>query len=203
MKKVRQITVASKQYLLARLFIKLIAIFLMVAILPAMAQVSEWERQGLTVGPKPKKKTAIEKQQEKLKAEQAAAQKRLAQLNNPANYRVVDGKLYNAAFSTNWVDLPGAYRVGKFSRNTEEGPVFAIEHQVGGRTAGGYRDVTTLKFEREVLVKNYPGSAKIAGELMLPVRVLPISTTKAGIAVYDYGTPPKPVSGETNSAPAK
>lgn len=130
-----------------------------------------------------------------LDTERRAGQERAAKVAGTNLIRLVEGKAYHVVNSTNWITLPTQFQRGKFSRPSSDGPIFTLEKHMGGQRFGP----TWYEFDREVIVKNYPVTKLIAGDAMPAIRVMPIRTTPEGIAVYDYGTLPKP---QTN-APAK
>lgn len=124
---------------------------------------------------------------EKAEAKRTNHLARAAALNNPDNYRVVAGQLYNTAFSTNWVTLPEMSHRGKFLRMTSDGAAFEIE-VVHDRLVGA-----PSQFDRVIIIRNYPRLEKVTGQPMKRVRALPVGTStffKVPAAIYDCGTPP-------------
>lgn len=167
-----------------KLLMVIFSLFLGLTALPQSAM----ERMGAIFGPPEKKKSAGEVQLEELAAKREAEKQRQAALDNPANYRVVAGRLYNAALSTNWVSLPGQFFRGKFERMTSSGPLFLIEARHGGTSL---RPLIWYQFDRFVIVTNYPTPTRVSGEAMKPILALPIATTPDGYAVFDHGCPPQ------------
>lgn len=150
------------------------------------------ERNGFVFGPRPQKKTAAQLDGERLAAKNREAAELQKAIQNPDNFRVVNGKTYNVVLSTNWVTLPTRYQRGEFSRMTKEGAVFALESENSKSWGPGISQGTTwYEYDREVIIKNFPGKNLIAGQPMPNIRVMPIRTSASGVAIYDYGTPPK------------
>ena len=159
---------------------------LLLALCARLGAQSWAEKNGLIWGAPEKPKTAAELALDKAKAQRAEAARVYAALTNRENYRVVAGKLYNAALAEKWVALPGEFYRGFFEQTTDDGPMFVLEKMMGGTAL---YPVIWWKFDRLIIVTNYPGPAKVAGDPMRKVLALPVSTSKQhpGVSVFDFG----------------
>ena len=163
---------------------KIIVVLLLVA---ASAVAQSIESMGGRVGNKPSTLG------QEIAARKAAEQKNVLKATGTNVIRLVGGKAYHVINSTNWVTLPGLYHRGKFSRPAAEGAVFELEKEMSRSWGTGINQGTSWQeFDREVIIKNYPVKKLIAGDPMPTLRVMPLTTTADGIAIYDYGTLPIP-----------
>ena len=108
--------------------------------------------------------------------------------------RVVNGQPYQVITASNWVTLPGPNERAKYSRSSNYGPVFKLEKRMEARYKQGSSEGTRVWYEpiHEIAIKNYPEQGLVIDAGLPSIRAMPIRTTSEGIAVYDYGTLPKP-----------
>lgn len=113
----------------------------------------------------------------------------------PAEYRIVDGKLYNITTSTNWLRIPTSAQSLEFKETIPEGAIFQ-----GLTVSPTGEKVYGLK----CLVKNYPDASKLAeGAIISNMMVLPkyqlFDYKQTQIGICDYGLPGKPAANDATS----
>jgi hypothetical protein len=95
-----------------------------------------------------------------------------------ADMRIVEGKMYNRALSTNWVTLPAA----------------GATLQVVEVTSSGVVAKTSAATGEEILIKHHPEEKKLAKgkTITTSFRAMPVAGAKYGeqtVAAYDCGLP--------------
>ena len=106
-----------------------------------------------------------------------------------ADMRIVEGKMYNRALSTNWVTLPTTGMGLSVVDVNSNGIVVAISGKAG---ASG----------EEMVIKHHPEAKKLTkgATITTPFRAMPVSGVKYGeqtVAAFDCGLPNTPENRKT------